>query len=178
MKMHESTQKRMEKTKPHWWNLCRRWLKKFIMNTQGEWYPSIKERNIYIYNYLIYIHTQIYTHIYLYIYRDIYIYLYIWGIERRCRLKGEKFIPSGGEVKETSCRGTIKLGFERLKGFCQVDKDGTFIPETENSMCNKMKARKRMSCILGITSNVVLLEHEVCWGVPKDEAKRQTGRKS
>lgn len=77
----------------------------------------------------IYTHSNIHTCIYLY--RYLYLFIYAGGIERRCRLRKEKFSPSGEEVKETFCRGAIKLSFERRKGFCQVDEDGTFIPGTE-----------------------------------------------
>lgn len=78
------------------------------------------------------------------------------------KVGGEKRVLFVGEVEGTSYRAAITLCFERLKGVCHVEEDGKFIPENGNGACNKMKAGKRMQCILG--SSFVSLEHETCWG--------------
>ena len=43
--------------------------------------------------------------------------------------KKKIFFLSGGEAGDTSYRDAIKLDFERLKGACQVEEDGKFIPQ-------------------------------------------------
>ena len=46
----------------------------------------------------------------------------------------ENFFLSGGEAGDTSYRDAIKLDFERLKGACQVEEDGKFIPQNWDKM--------------------------------------------
>lgn len=48
--------------------------------------------------------------------------------------KKKNFFLSGREVGYTSYRDAIKLGFERLKGACQVEEDRKFIPQNWDKM--------------------------------------------